>query len=29
MDWALASFEDVESTEEEQIVVGDPNLKSH
>ena len=29
MDWALASFEDVEWTEEEQIVVGDPNLKSH
>ena len=29
MDWALALSEDVEWTEEEQIVVGDPNLKSH
>ena len=29
MDWALALFEDVERTKEEQIVVGDPNLKSH
>ena len=29
MDWALALSEVVEWTEEEQIVVGDPNLKSH
>ena len=29
MDWALALSEDVERTKEEQIVVGDPNLKSH
>ena len=28
MDWALALSEDVEWTEEEQIIIGDPNLKS-
>ena len=28
MDWALALSKDVEWTEEEQVVVGDPNLKS-
>ena len=28
MDWVLALSEDVEWTEEEQVVVGDPNLKS-
>ena len=29
MDWALVLSEDIEWTEEEQTVVGDPNLKSY
>ena len=29
MDWALALSENVAWTEEEQIIVGGPNLKSH